>query len=83
MGTTPLVQGLLWHHISQEVSSAIPTHAPSIHKGKKRILNRVSRSSSPPTLPSRSSPISKDDLEIVGLNAPKEPIRHTVLKASM
>lgn len=59
----------------------MPTRAPSIRKGKKQVLNRVSRSSSSPTLPSRFSPIFEDDPKTVGLDAPKEPIWHSVLEA--
>ena len=60
----------------------MPIHAPSIHKGNKWVLNRESKSSSSPTLPFGSSPISKDDLETMGLDAPKDPIQHLVPKAS-
>ena len=60
----------------------MPTCAPSIHKGKKQVLNRVSKSSSTLTFPSGSSPISEDDPETMGMDAPKEPIRHSVPKES-
>lgn len=58
------------------------THAPSIRKGKKWALNRIYRSSSSPTFPFGSTPISEDDPKTVGLDAPQEPIWHSIPEAS-
>lgn len=58
----------------------MPMHAPSIHKSNKQVLDRTSKCSSSPTLSSRSVPISKDNPEVVGLVAPKDPIWHSVLE---
>ena len=59
----------------------MPMHAPSIRKSKKQLLDRTSKSSSSPTLPSVLGPISEDNPEVVGLDAPKEPIWHSVPEA--
>ena len=67
-------EGLAGTNISQEMNSAMPMSAPSNCKRKKHVLDRTSRSSSPPTLPSRLGPVSEENLEAMGMDAPKESI---------
>ena len=73
-------EGFAGTDISQEMTSMMPMCAPSNKKGKKKVLDRTSRISSPPTFPSRLGPIFKDNPKVGGMDALKEPIRHSVLE---
>ena len=52
----------------------MPMHMPSKRKGKRQVLDRTFRSSIPPTFLSGLGHVSEDNPEVVGLDAPKEPI---------
>ena len=75
-------EGFAGTNISQEENFAMPMHASSNHKSKKQVLDRTFKSSSTPTFPSRSGHVFKENPKFVGLDAPKEPIRHSVLETS-
>ena len=73
-------EGVAGAYISQKMTSAMPMRAPSNRKIKKKVLGRTSRSSNPPALPTGLGHVSEDNLEAVGMDAPKEPIQHLVLE---